>query len=211
MSRLVTAHQNVPPVFIFHFQGNNNKNAINFERHFSDILSLSSSWLTFSVLFLNKSSWSLLESVQSFKIRVYIYRTFLYSIWRLFTRTLFFCFSQIYNLLYNGTISKYVVRKHLCGAIIQWWFSYIYSALCCACLYRRIIIIQWWFSYIYSALCCACLYRRIIIIQWWFSYIYSALCCACLYSSSSLWSFKSEGHCRFSLRLTFNGLLNTVT
>jgi hypothetical protein len=36
-------------------------------------------------------------------------------------------------------------------------------------------------------------------------YIYS------LYSSSSLWSFKSEGHCRFSLRLTFNGLLHSVT
>jgi hypothetical protein len=31
------------------------------------------------------------------------------------------------------------------------------------------------------------------------------------YSSSSLWSFKSEGHCRFSLRLTFNRLLNSVT
>jgi hypothetical protein len=30
-----------------------------------------------------------------------------------------FYFSQIYNLLYNGAISKYVVRKHLCGAIIQ--------------------------------------------------------------------------------------------
>jgi hypothetical protein len=27
--------------------------------------------------------------------------------------------SQIYNLLYNGAISEYVVRKHLCGAIIQ--------------------------------------------------------------------------------------------
>jgi hypothetical protein len=65
----------------------------------------------------------------------------------------------------NGTISKYVVRKHLCGAIIQWWVSYIYCALCCVCLY----------------------------------------------SSSSLWSFKSEGHCRFSLRLTFNGLLHSVT
>jgi hypothetical protein len=71
-----------------------------------------------------------------------------------------FYFSQIYNLLYNGAISKYVIRKHLCGAIIQWWFSYIYSALCCACLY----------------------------------------------SSASLWSCKSEGHCSFSLRLTFNGL-----
>jgi hypothetical protein len=80
-----------------------------------------------------------------------------------------FClyFSQIYSLLYNGAISKYVVRKHLCGAIIQWRFSYIYA-------------------------CCA-------------------LCCACLYSSSSLWSFKSEGHCRFSMLLTFNGLLNSVT
>jgi hypothetical protein len=61
----------------------------------------------------------------------------------------FFYFSQIYNLLYKWSISKYVVRKHLCGAIIQWWFSYIYRTLCCACLY----------------------------------------------SSSSLWSFKSEGHC----------------
>jgi hypothetical protein len=30
-----------------------------------------------------------------------------------------FYFLQIYNLLYNGAISKYVVRKHLCGAIIQ--------------------------------------------------------------------------------------------
>jgi hypothetical protein len=78
---------------------------------------------------------------------------------------IFFYFSQIYNLLYNGAISKYVVRKHLSGAIIQWWFSYIYCALCCACVY----------------------------------------------SSPSLWSFKSEGLCRFSLRLTFNGLLNSVT
>jgi hypothetical protein len=32
---------------------------------------------------------------------------------------IFFYFSQIYNLLYNGAISKYVGRKHLCGAIIQ--------------------------------------------------------------------------------------------
>jgi hypothetical protein len=31
----------------------------------------------------------------------------------------YFFFSQIYNLLYNGAISKYVIRKHLCGAIIQ--------------------------------------------------------------------------------------------
>jgi hypothetical protein len=31
----------------------------------------------------------------------------------------FFYLSQIYNLLYNGAISKYVVREHLCGAIIQ--------------------------------------------------------------------------------------------
>jgi hypothetical protein len=46
-----------------------------------------------------------------------------------------FNFSQIYNLLYNGAISKYVKRKHLSGEIIQWWFSYIYCALCCACLY----------------------------------------------------------------------------
>jgi hypothetical protein len=65
----------------------------------------------------------------------------------------------------NGVISKYVIRKHLCRAIIQWWFSYVYCTLC------------------------------------W----------ECVYSSSSLWSFKSEGHCRFSLRLTFNGLLNSVT
>jgi hypothetical protein len=31
------------------------------------------------------------------------------------------------------------------------------------------------------------------------------------YSSSFLWPFKSEGHCRFSLRVTFNGFLNSVT
>jgi hypothetical protein len=49
------------------------------------------------------------------------------------------------------------------------------------------------------------------IIQWWFSYIYCALYCVYLNSSSCLWSFKSEGHCRFSLRLTFNGLLYSVT
>jgi hypothetical protein len=42
-------------------------------------------------------------------------------------------------------------------------------------------------------------------------FMYCALCCACLYSSSSLWPLKSEGNCRFSLRLTFNGLLNSVT
>jgi hypothetical protein len=33
--------------------------------------------------------------------------------------TSFVYFLQIYNLLYNGAISKYVVSKHLCGAIIQ--------------------------------------------------------------------------------------------
>jgi hypothetical protein len=43
MSRLVIAHQNIPPVFVFHFQTNNNKNYINFGRHFSNILSLPSS------------------------------------------------------------------------------------------------------------------------------------------------------------------------
>jgi hypothetical protein len=73
------------------------------------------------------------------------------------------CRFTIYST--NGAISKYVIRKHLCEAIIQWWFSYIYYTLCCACVY----------------------------------------------SSSSLWSLKSEGHCRFSLRLTFNGFLNSVT
>jgi hypothetical protein len=26
----------------------------------------------------------------------------------------YFFFLQIYNLLYNGAISKYVIRKHLC-------------------------------------------------------------------------------------------------
>jgi hypothetical protein len=39
---------------------------------------------------------------------------------------IFFNFSQIYNLLYNGAISKYVVRKHLCGAII-YEDSHIYT------------------------------------------------------------------------------------
>jgi hypothetical protein len=34
-----------------------------------------------------------------------------------FALNIFFYFSQIYNLLCNGVISKYVVRKHLCGAI----------------------------------------------------------------------------------------------
>jgi hypothetical protein len=29
----------------------------------------------------------------------------------------------------NWAISKYVIRKHLCGAIIQWWFSYVYCTL----------------------------------------------------------------------------------
>jgi hypothetical protein len=66
----------------------------------------------------------------------------------------------------NGAIIKYVIRKHLCGAIIQWGFSYT---------------------------------------------VYCALCCSCLYSSSSLWSFRSEGHCHFGLRLTFSGLLNSIT
>jgi hypothetical protein len=75
---------------------------------------------------------------------------------------IFFYFLQIYNLLYNRPISKYIIRKHLCGAIIQWWFSYVYCTLCCACVY----------------------------------------------SSSPLSSFTSDGHCRFSLRLTFNGLFN---
>jgi hypothetical protein len=77
------------------------------------------------------------------------------------TPLIFFISRQFTIYSTNGAISKYVVRKHLCGAIIQWWFSYIYCALCCVCFY----------------------------------------------SSSSLWSFKSEGHCRFNLRLTFNGLI----
>jgi hypothetical protein len=34
----------------------------------------------------------------------------------------------------NGAISKYVIRKHLCGAIIQWWFSYIFSCILCIML-----------------------------------------------------------------------------
>jgi hypothetical protein len=126
----------------------------------------------------------------------------------------------------------------LCGAIIKWWFSYIFRALCCAersfsddspiytvhyvvrsdhqmmiLLYILYImlcgaIIQWWFSYIYSTLCCAerssnddspiytvhyvvrsnhsmmillyipCIMYCGAIIQWWFSYIYRALCIA---------------------------------
>jgi hypothetical protein len=73
------------------------------------------------------------------------------------------CKFTIYST--NWAISKYVIRKHLCGAIIQWW-------------------------------CC---------------YVYCTFCCVCVYSSSSLWPFKSEGHCRFSLRLTFIGFLNSVT
>jgi hypothetical protein len=31
----------------------------------------------------------------------------------------FLYYVQIYNLLFNGAISKHVVRKHFCGAIIQ--------------------------------------------------------------------------------------------
>jgi hypothetical protein len=98
-------------------------------------------------------------------------------------------------------IILYMLCIMLCGAIIQWWFSYIYA------------IIQWWFFYIYRALCCA---ERSSNDD---SPIYTrssnddspALCCACLYSSSSLWSSKSEAHCRCSLRLTFNRLLHSVT
>jgi hypothetical protein len=77
------------------------------------------------------------------------------------------CKFTIYST--NWAISKCVIRKHLCGAIIQWWFSYV----------------------------------RV--------YCTRTLCCACVYFSSSLWFFKSEGHCRFNLRLTFSGLLNSVT
>jgi hypothetical protein len=40
-----------------------------------------------------------------------------------------FCKFTIYSR--NGAISKYVVRTHLCEVIIQWWFSYVYYALCC--------------------------------------------------------------------------------
>jgi hypothetical protein len=49
----------------------------------------------------------------------------------------FFLFLANLQLLYSyiGAISKYVIRKHLCGVIIQWWFSYIYCALCCAFVY----------------------------------------------------------------------------
>jgi hypothetical protein len=90
----------------------------------------------------------------------------------------FYYLSQIYDLLYNGAISKYVVRKHLCGAIIQWWFSYVYRALCCA--------ERWWNddSPIYTAhdvvrsdhpmmilLCILCIMLCGAIIQWWFSCI----------------------------------------
>jgi hypothetical protein len=34
---------------------------------------------------------------------------------------------------------------------------------------------------------------------------------ASIFPPLSLWSFKSEGHRRFSLLLTFSGLLNSVT
>jgi hypothetical protein len=82
-------------------------------------------------------------------------------------------------------ILLYIPCTMLCGAIIQWWFSYTYRALCCAerssndnspiynvryvvrsdhpmmillyipCIMLCGAIIQWWFSYIYRALCCA--------------------------------------------------------
>jgi hypothetical protein len=131
---------------------------------FSFLLLFSSVYEVYSIC-VNTSRYTTLEQAyvecqcnHSLKIRVQqtIHIFFIY---------LFIYLLQIYNLFYNRAISKYVIRKHLCGAIIQWWFSYVYCTLCCACVY----------------------------------------------SSSSLWSFKSEGHCRFSLRLTFNGLLNSVT
>jgi hypothetical protein len=37
------------------------------------------------------------------------------------------CKFTIYST--NWAISKYVIRKHLCGAIIKWWFSYVYCTL----------------------------------------------------------------------------------
>jgi hypothetical protein len=48
----------------------------------------------------------------------------------LYTEYIFFfisCKFTIYST--NWAISKYVIRKHLCGAIIQWWFSYVYCTL----------------------------------------------------------------------------------
>jgi hypothetical protein len=36
---------------------------------------------------------------------------------------LFFISSKFTIYSTNWAISKYVIRKHLCGAIIQWWFS----------------------------------------------------------------------------------------
>jgi hypothetical protein len=39
------------------------------------------------------------------------------------------CKFTIYST--NWAIIKYVIRKHLCGAIIQWWCSYVYCTFCC--------------------------------------------------------------------------------
>jgi hypothetical protein len=85
-------------------------------------------------------------------------------------------------------ILLYIPCIMLCGAIIQWWFSYIYRALCCAersssddsPIYTVHYVVRsdhpmmiLLYSILRSMLCGA-------IIQWWFSNIlvYRALCCA---------------------------------
>jgi hypothetical protein len=72
---------------------------------------------------------------------------------------------------------------------------------------RRGMVFFIYFSQIYNLLMRSDHPMMILL----YIYIYCALCCVCLYSSSSLWSFNSEGRCHFSLLLTFNGLLNSVT
>jgi hypothetical protein len=69
----------------------------------------------------------------------YVFRLYFtyyaYVLYRYLDIIIFFIFWKFTIYTTNWAISKYVIRKHLCGALIQWWFSYVYCMLCCACVY----------------------------------------------------------------------------
>jgi hypothetical protein len=62
-------------------------------------------------------------SMSWYRVSMWDLRPDISSCWNVF----FSCKFTIYST--NWAISKYVIRKHLCGAIIQRWFSYVYCTL----------------------------------------------------------------------------------
>jgi hypothetical protein len=91
---------------------------------------------------------------------------------------------HFYNLLYKLSNKQICYKETLvCGAIIQWWFSYVYCTLCCAeqssnddsPIYTAHYVVRSDHPVILLYMLCIMLCGAIIQ---WFSYIYCALCCA---------------------------------